>query len=106
MPNAPTTDFQQAQVPSPPNPDTTLPIAEFPQNPAPKSWYVIIGGSFEGSVLKTTIAKFVRASKGMQIAVPTDPAQASLTKQRRQGAYAKYATNGCAMHANPSKRRR
>eukprot|EP00965_Chrysotila_dentata_P011976 393524-Pleurochrysis_carterae.AAC.1 len=37
IPNAPTTDFQQAQVPAPPNLDTTLPIAEIPQNPAPKS---------------------------------------------------------------------
>eukprot|EP00965_Chrysotila_dentata_P174841 5772206-Pleurochrysis_carterae.AAC.1 len=25
-----------------------MPIAELPQNPPPKSWYVLIGGPFEG----------------------------------------------------------
>eukprot|EP00965_Chrysotila_dentata_P052288 1734816-Pleurochrysis_carterae.AAC.1 len=44
MPGAPTMDNQQAQVPAPPNPDITLPNAEISQNPAPKSWYVSIGG--------------------------------------------------------------
>eukprot|EP00965_Chrysotila_dentata_P034408 1145505-Pleurochrysis_carterae.AAC.1 len=48
MPEAPTTNNQQAQVPAPTNLDTTLPNAGFTQNPAPKSWYVIIGGPFEG----------------------------------------------------------
>eukprot|EP00965_Chrysotila_dentata_P076125 2515055-Pleurochrysis_carterae.AAC.1 len=52
MPSAPTTDFGQAhstaEVPAPPDLDTTMPIAELPQNPPPKSWFVIIGGPFEG----------------------------------------------------------
>eukprot|EP00965_Chrysotila_dentata_P113795 3761440-Pleurochrysis_carterae.AAC.1 len=52
MPNAPTTDFQQAhstaEVQAQPNLDTTMPIAELPRNPPSTSWYVIIGGPFEG----------------------------------------------------------
>eukprot|EP00965_Chrysotila_dentata_P128333 4242926-Pleurochrysis_carterae.AAC.1 len=66
--DAPTTDIQQAQVPAPPNSNIILPNAEFQQDPAPKSWYLIIGGHLRGFVLETTIARFVRTSSGMQIA--------------------------------------
>eukprot|EP00965_Chrysotila_dentata_P094479 3123425-Pleurochrysis_carterae.AAC.1 len=59
MPHAPTTDILRArsgdEMPTLANLDAAAPNAEIPTDPLPKSWYVIIGGPFEGVRLISVI---------------------------------------------------
>eukprot|EP00965_Chrysotila_dentata_P198478 6178811-Pleurochrysis_carterae.AAC.1 len=76
------------------------------KGPMPKSWYVVIGGPFEGVRFGNYDREIRQDVDCMRFAVLTDQTQASLTKLRRLDGCARRANNESAMHANSSRQHR
>eukprot|EP00965_Chrysotila_dentata_P106941 3533268-Pleurochrysis_carterae.AAC.1 len=83
-----------------------MPIAELPQNPPAKSWYVIIGGLFEGIRFENYDREIRQDVERYANCRAYGPGAGSLTKQQGPSAYATHANNVLATTANRSRQRR